>query len=221
MSILNMFYEYLTYYLTFNITYYFSSLICYLFDYFKILLEYKVQPKKVDSNNKVYKKIFPRVCFNTLIGIIPFGVILYYCTNIMNYEFTIWKMTIDLIITRIVSDVLFFYAHRLFHHPKLYKLFHKKHHEITAPIGFSALYMSLTDMYVGNILPVYIPLFLLSAHKQTILVWMILSTLNTVLLAHSGFKYISEFHDLHHSNFNCNFGTDLFMDKWYGTHVKG
>lgn len=30
--------------------------------------------------------------------------------------------------------------HRLFHHPSLYKKFHKQHHEWTAPIGVVATY---------------------------------------------------------------------------------
>ena len=98
---------------------------------------------------------------------------------------------------------------------------HKKHHEIIAPIGASAIYMTLVDLYIGNILPVYIPMFILSAHHNTILLWIVMTTINTVTKAHSGFEGLSNFHDKHHSSPMHNFGLGIFMDKLFGTeYVK-
>jgi hypothetical protein len=39
---------------------------------------------------------------------------------------------------RIFNDVGFYWSHRALHHPPLYRLFHKQHHQFTATIGAAA-----------------------------------------------------------------------------------
>jgi len=113
----------------------------------------------------------------------------------------------------IVDVRCFFYTtHKILHINPFYKWFHKKHHELTAPIGFSALYMTVFDMYFANILPLYLPLVLLSAHPYTIMIWMIIININTVIVSHGGIKWLSDFHDNHHKCFNVNFGLNMIMD---------
>ena len=209
------------YYAVFNVTFYLSSLVLFLIDYYKIFIKHKIQPKKINDMMNVYRKIIPNVIFNSLIGVIPFSLILRLCVNIFNLKFSWIKFTIDIFLSRYLGDVFFFAFHKLLHHPKLYKQYHKKHHEITAPIGCSAIYMTLTDLYLGNIIPIYLPLFLLSSHFYTVIFWMIITTLNTVIKSHSGFEGLSDFHDKHHSSSIHNFGLGIFMDKLYGTeYVK-
>ncbi|KAJ7316521.1 hypothetical protein JRQ81_002683, partial [Phrynocephalus forsythii] len=47
---------------------------------------------------------------------------------------------LELAICTLIEEILFYYSHRLVHHPLLYKHIHKKHHEWTAPIGVVSLY---------------------------------------------------------------------------------
>lgn len=54
-------------------------------------------------------------------------------------------------------ETLFYYGHRTLHHPKLYKLLHKKHHEFVTPVAWSAQYATFTEHVVSNILPILIP----------------------------------------------------------------
>lgn len=42
------------------------------------------------------------------------------------------------------------YLSRLFHHPKLYKKIHKKHHEWTAPIGVVSIYADPIEHVVNT-----------------------------------------------------------------------
>ena len=124
-------------------------------------------------------------------------------------------MLFDFMIGIFIPDVLFYTTHKILHLPPLYKLFHKKHHELKAPIGISALYMTITDMYFANIIPLYLPMVLLSSHQYTLIIWMIIININTVIVSHGGIKYISEFHDNHHKYFNVNFGMNLLMDYYF------
>ena len=62
------------------------------------------------------------------------------------------------------------------------------------------------------ILPLYLPLLLVSAHPYTIMIWMVLININTVIVSHGGIKRLSEFHDNHHKYFNVNFGMNMVMD---------
>ncbi|KAJ8344609.1 hypothetical protein AAFF_G00222130, partial [Aldrovandia affinis] len=50
------------------------------------------------------------------------------------------RVLLEMAICGLLEEVIFYYSHRLFHHPTLYKHIHKIHHEWTAPIGVISLY---------------------------------------------------------------------------------
>ena len=202
-------------YLLFNLAYYVPSLVLFVIDYLNLFSENKIQRRfnPIDY----YKKIYPTVLLNTLIFCIPGVAILAYFESQVQTPFTISRFLFDMITSLILTDILFYSAHKLFHLPFLYKRFHKKHHQIIAPIGFSAIYMTVPDLYIGSIIPVYLPLILLQAHPLTISLWIVFTTANTVLISHSGFEGLSNFHDSHHLHFNKNFGINILMDKLFRT----
>ncbi|XP_014865769.1 PREDICTED: fatty acid hydroxylase domain-containing protein 2 [Poecilia mexicana] len=53
---------------------------------------------------------------------------------------TFHRGLMELALFSMLEEILFYYSHRLFHHPSLYKHFHKQHHEWTAPIGVVSIY---------------------------------------------------------------------------------
>lgn len=171
-----------------------------------------IRTQKIDDVFSLYKKCMPTVFINaSLFTLFPIYIMSYFC-NLMGFEFSFIKMAFDMITSLFMADILFYTTHKILHLNPFYKLFHKKHHEITAPIGASALYMTVTDMYFANILPLYLPLIIVSAHPYTVMLWIVLVNINTVIISHGGIKMLSDFHDNHHKYFNMNFGMNLIMD---------
>jgi fatty acid hydroxylase domain-containing protein 2 len=203
-------YQMLTYYIVFILSFWIPTLILFFVDMKNIFFDYKIQNKSPHSVISSYSKCYPTVLFNTLIAVLPFISLMTYIT--MNNPYSFGKTFIDLLISLPLVDFFFYIFHRLFRLPQLYGLFHKKHHEVTAPIGMSALYMTIVDLCIGNIIPVYLPMIILSASPYTISLWMALTTVNTVIMAHSGFIWLADFHDYHHKVFIRNYGTNIFMD---------
>jgi len=217
MNISNIIINSTIYYLTFNICYYVSSLTMFAIDYFGFFNTLKIQEYNYNDMMTDYKKCIPTVIINVSFHTIIPIIIITSTVNILNIDFTYAKMFSDILLATLMTDVFFYTGHWILHKPYFYKNFHKKHHEITAPIGLGALYNTAPDIYIGNIIPVYLPMIILSSHPLTIRLWMILTTFNAVVLSHSGFKGLSEFHDYHHEKFNKNYGIGIFMDYLFKT----
>ncbi|KAJ9073983.1 hypothetical protein DSO57_1010962 [Entomophthora muscae] len=115
----------------------------------------RLQPKKIPSWS-LYKKALPVVLFNFTVLALPTGFGAYYYLHPASprnttkstglYPFLPPAVVLlrDVIICVLVEEVLFYYFHRLFHHPALYATFHKKHHEFTAPISMSGKLISFS-----------------------------------------------------------------------------
>lgn len=206
-------------YLFINLVYYVSSLILYFIDLYNTDCTNKIQSVSHPLIINMYIKCLPTVLLNTFVYSIPGIYFIVAFTNYSHFEFSYLKMMLDLGQSLLYADIFFYIFHRLLHIPFLYKYIHKKHHEMTAPIGISALYCSVLELYVGNIIPIYVPFLLLSPHKYTLYLWFFFTTLNTVIWSHSGYYPFASFHDNHHKYFNCNYGISIFMDSLMGTSV--
>ncbi|PWA23135.1 hypothetical protein CCH79_00002492 [Gambusia affinis] len=110
----------------------------------------------------------------------------------------------------------------LFHHPSLYKHFHKQHHEWTAPIGVISIYAHPLE-HISNMLPVVIGPVLLGSHITTTSVWYCLALVSTTI-SHCGYHLpflpSPEFHDFHHLRFNQCFGVFGVLDRLHGTDSR-
>lgn len=204
------------YYLIFNLSYYLSNAVLFLTDYYNLFFHQKIN---TSQNNiiDVYKKCIPSILFNTLIASVVPSFIMAWAQIDNTRAFSIGKCIFDLIFSIILVDVFLYIMHRIFHIPYLYQTFHKKHHEIISPIGFSSLYMTTTDFYLGNTLPTFLPMYIMGAHRITTIIWLVGVIINTTFFAHSGY-WMANYHDKHHSLFNKNYGADVFMDKLFQTY---
>ena len=121
-------------------------------------------------------------------------------------------------------EVLFYYSHRMLHHPALYARVHKLHHEWKAPIALAANYMHPVEHIVSGIGPSVVVALLLRPHPLSLVSFALAGMLFT-LLEHSGFSAIlgpgSEFHDVHHRDWLSNFGVIGSLDRWHGTYRVG
>ncbi|KAG9006651.1 hypothetical protein FRB90_009800 [Tulasnella sp. 427] len=191
----------------------------------KWLLKYKVQPwKRVGP--KEYAKICAIVLRNQIFVNIPLSVVMgkYIApfrgmrTNLPlpgvletvgTWWFCLW-----------CTEIGFFYVHRLFHSPRFYATFHKKHHEYTAPVALASTYCTMTEHALSNLMPVILGLCILGSHWSMIVMYFCDLEIGT-LCTHSGYNipycHRALTHDYHHYAFNENFGPIGVLDAFYGT----
>lgn len=129
-------------------------------------------------------------------------------------------------------DAMFYWSHRLLHHPRIYKYVHKKHHQFHTPVGPSCAYEHIVEG-VAQMLNWYVPMGIAGwlngdLHSSTLFYYHCFRWIETVD-AHSGYEFpFSPFHvlpifggarmhDYHHRAFNGNFGASVFWDWFCGT----
>jgi len=209
------FYNLASNYSLFNVVFWTSSGVSFLLDYFNVFQ--RINPIPKSKTLVKYSQYLSVVLFNTSIAVIPPLALLSAYEMFYEDTFTYPKMIFDILSGRIMVDIMFYGMHRLFHLHPLYNFFHKLHHTVIQPVGITAIYMTISDLYWGNVFPLYMPLLLLKTHPFTLKLWMGLTTATAIMVGHGGIKGLSDSHDLHHSLFSVNYGTDLFMDKIMGT----
>lgn len=90
---------------------------------------------------------------------------------------------------------------RLLHHPKLYKHFHKIHHEWTAPTGIISVYAHPVEHILTGLLPVFLGPMIMGSHIGVSWLWYIVVVMSTTV-SHCGYHFpflpSPEAHDYHH-----------------------
>jgi ferredoxin-NADP reductase/sterol desaturase/sphingolipid hydroxylase (fatty acid hydroxylase superfamily) len=152
--------------------------------------------------------------------------------DVAEYGF-IWLIASFFIIL-FIDDMFFYWSHRAMHHPKLYKYFHRVHHESTDPSPLTAFAFHPSEAVIEQLMHFVLP-FILPLNFGVIIAWQIFSMLNNVL-GHLGyevypkgwvkmpmlqFKTASTHHNMHHQLFNGNYALYFtWWDKWMGTEFK-
>lgn len=124
-----------------------------------------------------------------------------------------------------INDAFFYWSHRAMHHPKLYKFFHRVHHESTDPSPLTAFAFHPSEAIVENTMAFLLP-FVMPLHFGVILAWQIVDMLNNVF-GHLGYEVYpqgwtknpilqhittSTHHNMHHQLFNGNYA--LYFTWW-------
>lgn len=122
-------------------------------------------------------------------------------------------------ITLLLTEILFYYTHVLFHSYYFWK-YHSVHHTSTGPYALCTFYCHPLEMALVNIAPLVVSALVAGLNFQTMRLWHMVAVTNTVVVAHGGFKVFgNKFHDLHHQYKNCNYGLFEILDKAHGTYV--
>ncbi|EPS39961.1 hypothetical protein H072_6399 [Dactylellina haptotyla CBS 200.50] len=131
----------------------------------------------------------------------------------------LFEVVRDIVFSLLLREALFYYSHRILHHPRLYPKIHKIHHKFTAPVALAAQYAHPIEQIVANILPITIPPQLMHSHILTFWMFMAYELVETTTV-HSGYDFFmnaAKMHDLHHEKFLIYFGAIGVLDWFHGT----
>lgn len=194
----------------------------------KWVLQYKIQD---GTNQPLDRKKLMRavklVLFNQIVVGGVFSVVLYpvytrrgcsFGPELPSFQWVLFEIAIF----TLVEEVGFYYSHRLFHHPRIYRFVHKIHHEWTAPIGVVAIYAHPLEHLCSNLCPIVLGPLLMGSHIATAWMWFalaIMTTVNTHSGYHLPFMPSPEAHDFHHLKFTQNYGVLGVLDRLHGTDI--
>jgi sterol desaturase/sphingolipid hydroxylase (fatty acid hydroxylase superfamily) len=131
----------------------------------------------------------------------------------------------SLVAAIVLHDAYFYWAHRLMHHPLLFRRFHRLHHDSLTPTPWAAYSFAPLEAALQTLF-LTILIFILPVHVTVIYLFMLHMILRNVV-GHSGFEFFprgtaahaifgllttNTHHDLHHSNDDKNYG--LYFTWW-------
>ena len=142
---------------------------------------------------------------------------------------------IDLLILAgiiVAHDAYFYWTHRMMHHPRLFKHFHRAHHRSITPTPWAAYSFAIPEAVVAF---AFVPLwqFFVPTPGWVMFTWLNFQIIRNAM-GHAGFEFFPRWwldspltrwinttvhHDLHHNGgFNTNYGLYFtWWDKWMGT----
>lgn len=212
-----MFYKY------FITSFSFSSLGCFIYEIFDPNIRVKVIPRSQIIVN--YQKMLPSVTGNLLLAYPSFFLsekyLLYdklifswdyaFVNTILWYFYFIYYFFAWLLLT----DIFFYSVHYMLHTRQLYWL-HAKHHSFRYTHAIGAIYSSVFEFLVGNLAAAGLPIYILSIPQDYVKIIIMIASMYTSAISHSGFNIVSKGHMTHHLKYKVNFGL-AFVDRFVGT----
>lgn len=221
-----------------------SSLFFFFFDMNPELIEDNKYFKRIRgySNNKdflskdlfgrmKYYKYDTKLLFNVTKNFVVEMIMFYGILQLRNYysningEVVLFNFApIDylakFIIIVLMTEVLHYYLHRLFHTKQFYR-YHKLHHAYTNPIAMSVKYYSTIENVEVTLANIFAPLMFL---PKFLVLPAYMIGISASILGHCGYIIpvinSTSNHDIHHEKFFYNYA-NIFMDDICGTKYVG
>lgn len=147
------------------------------------------------------------------------------------HDYPLWWLPLSLLAAMLLHETYYYWLHRWMHHPKVFRIVHKVHHDsnVTSPwTAFS--FHPLEGLLQALFLPIL--LLVLPMHLYVLIVQLTIMTFSSVINHLDIEVYPKNFHrhalgrwligathhSLHHKQFKYNYGLYFtFWDKWKKT----
>lgn len=109
----------------------------------------------------------------------------------------------------VIADSVFYWSHRLLHHPYLYKRIHGVHHKYRFPTALTAVYCHPLEMVLCNTMTILVGPLVTGMCPVLMAIWAMGGCLYTQL-EHHGYQLVPgidpSHHDQHHQRVTGNYG---------------
>ena len=199
---------------------------------YNLLNNLKIQPnEKFPPSDIIWETIIHNIIQSLIIQpILAYGFMYKVFEGVISVDYPgLGAALFQFLVCFVFADGLFYWLHRLFHHPLLYKRFHKQHHRYRSTIGIAANFASpMEETIVGFGSTMAGPLLLTYfnyLHWSSLFIYLVLRYEESVE-EHSGidlwfsaWKLLRDnaHHDYHHSHNKGAYGTFPFWDRICGT----
>ncbi|WCO02794.1 sterol desaturase family protein [Psychroserpens ponticola] len=186
----------------------------------------KNYPKAIKIKNEIKHSFFTAIVFGG-IGLFIYALKINGFTKIYT-DFSLYGLEyfiFSILIMLLIHDTYFYWMHRLVHHPKLFGIVHKIHHQSRNPTPFTAFSFDITEAIIeAAIIPIII--LVLPVHPLAIFIFFNIS-LAFNIMGHLGYEFLppwfinhpvlkwintSTHHNMHHQKGNANYG--LYFNFW-------
>ena len=146
-------------------------------------------------------------------------------------KYGLWYLGFSFVVLLIFQDAYFYFMHRLFHHPRLFKKLHYGHHRSGEPTPWTSFAFDPGEAFIQALFFICI-VFILPIHYIPLLTALIVMTVWAVF-NHIGFELLptsfysnwlgkwfigSKHHLVHHRKYTLHYGLYFtFWDKLLGT----
>ncbi|MEQ8312545.1 MAG: sterol desaturase family protein [Gammaproteobacteria bacterium] len=145
-------------------------------------------------------------------------------------SFDVAYIPFSIVLLLVFHDAYFYWAHRLMHSRRLFRLFHRTHHMSRTPTPWAAYCFAIPEAFL---MACFVPLViqLLPVHSIALFTFLIIMIFRNAM-GHSGIEFhppgwvdsrwdfltTVTHHDLHHQKFDGNYGLYFtWWDRWMGT----
>ena len=119
----------------------------------------------------------------------------------------------------VLYDIWFYFVHRLFHHPKLYK-FHKEHHTHTKLTYMNSFHADIFDNVCTSFGGCILCMFGFYTYYNQIILSFVFIAIKGMMRHDDRCTFIiGNHHLLHHKHKNCNYGEE-WLDYLFNTSIK-